>query len=254
MKISVVSYINTLPFRYGIENSPVKPDGCNYSVNPPSECAQKLIDGTADAGLIPVASIAQLNRHVIFSDYCIAAEKEAFSVLILSHKPIEKIEKILLDYQSRSSVAMLKILNENFMHFSWEFVDAGPGFENYIYGSSAGLVIGDRAMLYRSRFEYVYDLATLWRRFTDYPAVFAVWVANTDVSLAFAEKFDAMLKFGISNLSRALKKEYPGKDTSLLHDYFTKNLSYRLNDQKRQSIGMFLKLLTNEECTPNFLK
>lgn len=253
MRISVVSYINTLPFRYGILNAPTKPEGCIYTISPPAECAQKLIDGTTDAGLIPVASIPQLSEHVIFSDYCIAADHEAFSVLILSRKPLEKVEKILLDYQSRSSVAMLKILNDNYMHLQVAYEDTCQGYENDINDTTAGLVIGDRAMLLRNNYEYVYDLASLWRKHTGLPAVFAVWVANTNVSNHFAAQFDAMMEYGVAHIANALKSEYLGTNTDTYADYFTKHLSYRLTEQKRQSIRLFLKLLTGKDFSPIFL-
>ena len=74
-----------------------------------------LIKDEIDVGLIPVAAIPQLSKYYIVGDYCIGTEGEVASVCLFSEVPIEEIKKVYLDYQSRSSVALLKWL----MKESW---------------------------------------------------------------------------------------------------------------------------------------
>jgi len=54
IRISAVSYLNTLPFVYGLKSVPV---GAPFelSLDTPAECARKLICDEADLGLVPVA-------------------------------------------------------------------------------------------------------------------------------------------------------------------------------------------------------
>ncbi len=47
MKISAVSYINTLPFIYGLQHSPII-DKIDLSLDYPAECASKLINNQID--------------------------------------------------------------------------------------------------------------------------------------------------------------------------------------------------------------
>jgi chorismate dehydratase len=113
VRISVVSYLNSKPFIHGLRQS-----GLNSEIviteDIPSVCANKMITGQADIGLIPVAALADLKGYTIISDYCIGSDGPVGSVLLLSQVPLNEIGTILLDYQSRTSVLLTRILAQNF--------------------------------------------------------------------------------------------------------------------------------------------
>lgn len=71
----------------------------------PARIAEMLINGDIDLGLIPVAVIPQLPEYHIVGDYCIGTEGEIASVALFSEVPMAEVEKVYLDYQSRTSVA-----------------------------------------------------------------------------------------------------------------------------------------------------
>jgi chorismate dehydratase len=98
----------------------------------PSKIADMLIDGTIDMGLVPVSIIPQLNEWHIVSDFCIGADGDVASVCLFSESPVEKTEKILLDYQSRTSVALLKILLRDHWKINPQFIQANEGYENLL--------------------------------------------------------------------------------------------------------------------------
>ncbi len=75
----------------------------------PSKIAGMLVDGSIDVGLVPVAVIPKLNEWHIISDYCIGAETNVASVCLFSEVPVEEVETVLLDYQSRTSVNLCKV-------------------------------------------------------------------------------------------------------------------------------------------------
>ena len=93
IKISAVSYSNTLPFLKGLELSGLV-DQIDLSLDFPSECAQKLITNEVDLGLVPVAVIPQLKIHHIVSDFCIGADGAVDTVLLLSDVPIEEVNAV----------------------------------------------------------------------------------------------------------------------------------------------------------------
>ena len=64
MKISAVSYLNTKPFLHGLRKS--ADNDLEISVDIPSECARKVIEGEVDLGLIPVAVIPLLKMRISF--------------------------------------------------------------------------------------------------------------------------------------------------------------------------------------------
>ena len=90
IKISAVSYLNTLPFVYGIEQSGYLQ---NYlmELDTPALCAEKLIKGQVDIGLIPVAVLPELKYYRILSSYCIGADGPVKTVVLYSNSPLEKI-------------------------------------------------------------------------------------------------------------------------------------------------------------------
>ena len=90
IKVSAVSYLNTLPFIYGINNSEVVND-IKLSLDIPSDCGMKLLSGEVDLGLVPVAILPQLKEYHIISDYCIGAEGKVDSVALYSDVPLDEI-------------------------------------------------------------------------------------------------------------------------------------------------------------------
>jgi chorismate dehydratase len=116
-----------------------------------------------DMGLVPVAIIPFMREYYINGRYCIGSNGNVASVCLFSETPIEKIERVLLDYQSRTSVELAKVLLKEYWKVSPELVDAGLDFRDHIKGTTAGVVIGDRALEQRQHSPYVYDLAEAWK-------------------------------------------------------------------------------------------
>jgi chorismate dehydratase len=58
---------------------------------------------------VPVAIIPKMSAYHIVGNYCIGAVGEVASVCLFSDVPINEIETVILDYQSRTSVALLKL-------------------------------------------------------------------------------------------------------------------------------------------------
>jgi chorismate dehydratase len=68
VRVSAISYLNTAPFVYGLENHPVS-GMIEVEYVPPAVTAAKLISGEADLGLVPVAMIRRIPNPVIVSQY-----------------------------------------------------------------------------------------------------------------------------------------------------------------------------------------
>ena len=133
-----------------------------------------LVNDEIDLGLIPVAAIPKLKSSFIASDYCIATETEVASVCLFSEVPLNEIQRVYLDYQSRSSVALLKWLMHEYWGIHPEIIQADDdSYRAEIKGTTAGLVIGDRAFEQRKISTFIYDLASEWRAITGLPFVFA---------------------------------------------------------------------------------
>jgi len=109
IKVGAVSYLNTKPLIYGFQQGMMNNE-IELIEDYPSSIAGMLLDNVIDVGLVPVAIIPRLKEHHIIGDYCIGTSGEVASVCLFSDVPIEQAEEVLLDYQSRTSVRLAKIL------------------------------------------------------------------------------------------------------------------------------------------------
>jgi chorismate dehydratase len=240
IKVGAVSYLNTKPLLYGIKRSIVMNE-IELVEDYPSKIAEKLLNDEIDMGLVPVAVIPRMKEHYIVSDYCIGAEGEVGSVCLFSEVPIEKVEKVLLDYQSRTSVNLAKVLLRDFWKVQPVLEDTKEDFRKHIIGRTAGVVIGDRAFEQRKISTYTYDLGSAWRKMTDLPFVFAAWVANKKLDMEFMNAFNQANAFGLENIDEVVK-ENP-YDLYDLDTYFRKNISYQLSEDKKKGLNLFLELM-----------
>ena len=240
IKISVVSYLNSKPFIYGLNHSKLINE-IDLQLDIPSVCAQKLIDGTVDIGLVPVAVLQQLNEKHIISEYCIGAEGKVASVMLYSNVPLQEIKNVLLDYQSRTSILLVKVLAANFWKINPEWILAKADYENSIAGTTAAVIIGDRTFELENKYPYSYDLAEEWLKFTKLPFVFACWVANKKLPDSFITAFNEALKYGVDNRTKLIAEliEQNTYSTNVTH-YLNNNIKYNYDHSKMQALDLFL--------------
>jgi chorismate dehydratase len=192
-------------------------------------------------GLVPVAVIPHLQEHHIITDYCIGCTGAVASVGVFSEVPIDRVEKVLLDYQSGTSVALARILLKKYWQIEPELIDTKSDYRASIKGTTAGVVIGDRALEQRKVSPYIYDLGEAWINFSGLPFVFAAWVSNKPLPVDFIEAFNAANKAGLEHIDEVVAQHpYNVFD---LHKYYTEHISYALTPAKRKGLEMFLSLL-----------
>ena len=240
LKISVVSYLNTIPFIYGLEQSGLAKK-LDISLDIPSACADKLLTNKVDIGLVPIVVLKQIQNAYIISDFCIGADGAVDTVCLFSDVPINEIESIFLDYQSKTSVELLKILLKEYWKVSPKLIEAKANYEQHIKGKKAGLIIGDRGFQYQNKFKYVYDLSAIWKLHTGLPFVFACWVANKEIEEKFISQFNKALKFGVNNIEKAIKSAAATYSHCINPaDYLNNKISYILDADKREGMALFL--------------
>lgn len=240
-----MSYLNTKPLLYGLQHGPIW-DDIELTLDYPSNLVKALKNDQIDIGLLPVAALLDISDYQIVSDYCIGTEGEVASVCVFSEVPLDEIDTVLLDYQSRTSVMLCRILFAKHWKKSVQFINAAD--ETYIdkiKGNVAGLVIGDRALKIRDRFTYIYDLGLGWKEMTGMPFVFAVWVTTSKFQSDVVEKYSNAFQLGINQIpvivGQNLFLEYN------LFDYFTKNISYSLDSSKIKGLEAFLAYIEGME-------
>ena len=237
IRTGIVNYLNTKPLLYGIENSSVSNE-IELVPGYPAEIARLLENGEIDLGLVPVAALSQIRGAQIISDYCIGCDGPVASVCLFSEVPIEEVKQVLMDYQSRTSVQLAKILLREYWNSDAVYKDAEPDFRAAITGTTAGLVIGDRAFEQRRISRFTYDLGDAWKKYTGLPFVFAAWVSNKELPQDFVDRFNQANKTGIKHIKEVVRNNsYSLFD---LGTYYNNNVSYLLDDRKKSGMEMFL--------------
>lgn len=237
IKVGAVSYLNTKPLLYGFEKGMMQ-EQIELIIDHPGNIATALLNGTIDLGLVPVAIIPDMKQHCIVSEYGIGANGAVASVCLFSQVPLEQIETVLLDYQSRTSVMLVQYLFKNYWKLKPVFKDASPDFLNEIKGTTAAVVIGDRAFEQRSVSPFIYDLGEAWKNNTGLPFVFAAWVSRRPFSKQFIKDFNAANQYGLQHLHQVAAAN-PCNSFDM-YQYYTQNIQYKIDENELKGLQLFL--------------
>lgn len=244
IRVGIVNYLNTRPLLYGLQKPPVS-DIIELTGDYPAKVADMLLKGEIDVGLIPVAVIPRLPSYHIVGSYCIGTEGEIASVALFSEVPMNEIKKVYLDYQSRTSVALLKFLMREYWGINPEIIYAeNEDYRKEIKGTTAGLVIGDRALEQRKISTFIYDLGSEWRKITGLPFVFAAWVSIKELPAEFVRLFDKANAMGLDHIDEIVaENSYNLFD---LKKYYKVHLSYQLDEKKKRGMKRFLEVISEK--------
>ncbi len=261
-RIVAVSYLNTIPYMYGIAHVGGSL-GDGLLLYPPSGCAEALRTGKADMGLIPVASVPEIPDLKIITSFCIGASGPVRTVVLASDYPVEELDTIWLDSHSRTSVRLARILAAE----KWSITPQWRSLTDYSFrvgtvnggretnptsgaigmgaesdvGKSGYVLIGDKVFDYETQFRHLYDLADEWRAMTGLPFAFAVWTARGDVSQEQIVQLEGALRYGTSHVREAVAwSEYATR--SYAYDYLTKNIDFVLDEPKQRAMELYWQL------------
>lgn len=243
--ISCVNYTNSLPFIHGLFKY------CNsnlykISLDSPAECYQKFENREADIGLVPVVALNKFMDAHIVSELCIGSSGAVKSVILASSCKLQEVEKIYLDYQSRTSVELVKILAKHHWKINPEFINAKKGIEETVPKGKTGYVmIGDRSFRFYNKGLHITDLGQSWFEYSGKPMVFACWMGRREVETLALRQFNEALAKGLQARPEIIEESrhiFAGSDI-LPEEYFYKNIYYNLDNTAREGMELFLNLL-----------
>lgn len=245
IRITAVSYYNTLPFIYGLTHSGLL-TGFDLSLDVPSECARKIISDEADIGLIPVGALPGISDYQLISNLCIGAVQDVKSVLLLSNMDLLNIKTIYLDTDSRTSVNLVRILAEKFWKISPQWknlseLDGKPGIDEGM------VLIGNKTFGLCEQYRFCYDLAGEWIKYTALPFVFAVWITRKPLPATFQKSFESALEWGITHRESSVTvAENLHITKQQLISYLNNDISYSLDESKMKGMKLFLKFISEK--------
>ncbi len=237
-RIAAVSYLNTIPFIYGIRHAGNL--RAELLLAPPSECLKNYETGAADLALVPAAAVPSLKTTEVVTDYCIGAVGSVRTVVVASNDPIGEVRRIFLDPHSRTSVQLAGYLAAN----RWKIAPEWYSLEDYgqlahARPGDAFLLIGDKVFDWEEKFRYVYDLADEWRAATGLPFAFAVWVARKGTPYEAIEALQHALTFGVEHTYEAILEGGFDRKPYDAYTYLTRNIDYIFDNQKHSALRKF---------------
>lgn len=271
-RISASSYSNTAPlvwsFLYGSNRG-------KYELimdNAPARSAELLAQKRVDAALVPVIAYQLIEDLRLVPNVCVGAKETVRSVCLVTRgAELQDVKTVSLDISSKTSVALTKIIFREFLGFEPIWRDSKPNINQMLADSDCALLIGDPALLIsdlglRSADLSAapqladaptlrkFDLAELWRSYTGFGFVFAMWMANAEKievakKIDFANARDEGLKHLdeiISNYESEISLE-----RQEFQKYLSENISYSIDDSMQKGLELFFRLAHKHSLIEN---
>lgn len=205
-----------------------------------------LARGLVEAALVPVIEYQRLPEVAVVPGVCVGARRAVRSVVLVTRRDdLKDVRTLALDESSRTSAALVQIIFREFIGCDVQTAPFSPDVRAMLAAHDAALVIGDPAMTFARENLHVYDLAVLWREFTNLGFVFAMWMAQESA----AEKvrridFAGARDEGLASLDEIVAKyeRELGLPREELRAYLTENICFDLNADMRAGLELFFKL------------
>jgi predicted solute-binding protein len=231
VRIGCVKYLNAQPLIHGWPGL--------VAFDHPAALCRQLADGELDVALVSSFEFLRDPIYTIVDDVAVAAHGAVHSVFLAHDGPIEEIETIVLDPASRTSVNLLRcLLAERGLHPRLEAGDES--------GRHARLMIGDQAIRFREQQGAAcnyWDLAAEWKRATDLPFVFALWLIRPEVlePTAIAQRLRARRDANLDSLEDviAAQKDFSPEFCAF---YFRECLRFGFGEPEKAGLLLFRTL------------
>ncbi len=242
LRVGAVAYLNTRPLCLGFDQG-IAADRIDLSYDVPSALARRMAAGDLEVALLPSIELARIPGLTVIPGLSISSLGPARSVLLVAKKPLERVERVALDPESRTSNALAQVLFAEAWGGRPSYAPAPVEIEAALEDYDAVVRIGDKALFEAPpRGTEVHDLGEAWRRATGLPFVFAVWAAlPATVDRALYRAFHASRREGHRQL-RWIADDYSWRgrrDPETAYRYLTEAMRYRLGGPEVAALRRF---------------
>ena len=222
LRVAAIDFLNPAPLMWDFEHPPLNAalaERYELHYTLPSRCAEDLLAGRADLGLIPIASLAPELAIVPGCAIASLGRVRSIQLIVKLHRPpvvgaqhlkemwekraadltfvdeaLRTVSTVAADTASRSSLAYAQVLFRKFLGSNPEFLPAPADPIAMLAHADAALLIGDPALLAledRAHIEQAagpclwIDMAHQWRTRTGLPWVAAVWAVRPESLIHF---------------------------------------------------------------------
>lgn len=227
LRIGSVAYLNSRPLNDAIAGE--------VMLETPAVLARDMEAGKLDVALLPVMAILENPVYTLVDGIGICCQGPVHSVILSHQKPMTEIRSIAVDDASRTSVALLRVLVQDFLKKpEIKFVDHNDKADAHLW-------IGDRAITRRHEHpeEQHLDLGAAWWQWQRLPFVFAVWALRENA--ARPEVADALRTAAAKGMPR--RAEIASSDEE--YKYLTQQIRYQVSADQKRGLATFAECLRN---------
>jgi len=245
-RLAASSYLNTAPLIWSFQHGTRRDLVQLVTDTAPARCADLLAHGEVEAALVPIIEYQRIPEIRAVPNVCVGSHSAVRSVVLISkYDDLKNVRSVALDDSSRTSQALVKIIFREFVGVEPNWESRAPSPQLMMEGSDAALLIGDPAMKISRNDFHVFDLASLWRRFTDTGFVFAMWMARATAveaisGLDFAGARDEGLK-QIEKIISQYENDLP-LPRDEIRKYLTDNITFHVDESLETGMRLYFEL------------
>jgi chorismate dehydratase len=277
LRVAAIGFLNPAPLMWDFEHAPLAVElAKRYQVEAmlPSACADRLADGTADIGLVPIAALATNPLLHILPGCTIASKGRVRSLLLVrrANQPLAALRSVAADTASRTTLAYARILLHHWGNPEAPFSPMAADLDAMLDRADAAILIGDPALMAleerANRYERTgetlvyHDLAAEWHALTGLPFVSAVWavapnsvaVTNDGIDERVEQDFIRSRDHGLANID-TLVTEWSHKlplSEQTIRSYLTTNIHYALDDECIEGMRLFFQKAAEVRALPTY--
>src|ERR1051326_8382241 len=244
-RLAASSYLNSAPLIWSFLNGS-KRGQVDFIEAVPARCAELLAQAEVEAALVPVIEYQRIAGGALVPDVCVGSQKEVLSVVLVSKdRELEHVRTVALDESSRTSATLVKVIFREFLDHEPAWTVRSPNLEEMLERNDAALIIGDPGMTFPRTGLKVWDMASLWRKYTGLGFVFAMWMIGAGaIEKARAVDFAGPRAEGVAHVE-AIVESYQDKipmPVSELRKYLTENIVFHVDDSMRRGLQLYYVL------------
>lgn len=233
IRIGAPDYVSSRPLIYGLRTQ--RPRHVELSYGEPGELATALEQNRLDVALVPsIEYLRGVGEHIVAGP-AIVVRGRTGGVLLATNRPIDEIERIAVAENSRTPVAVLRILLDKAYGTLPDFCvfknDPDLWRENF----DAVLLTGDRGLDYCMRKlqdnETCHDVGEMWCSLFPAPLVLSLWLYNDEaLGPQLGELLTQSRDAGMRELSLLADElaRTTSFDSRFLYDYLSRGWSYAM--------------------------
>lgn len=245
-RLAASSYLNTAPLIWSFQHGSQQHAMQLVTDAAPARCADLLAEGEVEASLVPIIEYQRMADVKVVPGVCVGSHSAVRSVVLVSkYEDLKNARRVALDVSSRTSQTLVKIIFREFLEVEPAWQPSSPDVEVMLETNDAALVIGDPAMNISPEKFHVFDLATLWHRFTNTGFVFAMWMVRTGAVAAVSKvDFAGARSEGLAHVEEIISQyenEVP-LPREEIRTYLNDNITFQVDESLEKGMLLYFEL------------